>query len=122
MTRPNSQYELATRFVALASLKNEEKKKFMYALTLSPVDQMRLTNLIEKTTTEIPCPYDNIPLPIQSAVGGAKDNQYFYDINQSDENNHRKRGRNDGGQKAKHARFQNIHQGTLNITINILFV
>lgn len=90
----------------------------MYALTLTPVDKMRLTDLIEKTTTEIPCPYDTIQLPIQTAVGAAKGNQYFYDFNQSDENNHRKRGRNDGGQKGKQARFQNIDQGTFHITIS----
>lgn len=104
----------------MANLKNEDKKKFMYALKLTPNDKMRLTDLIEKTTTEIPCPYDNIQLPIQSAVGAAKGNQYFYDFNQSDENNHRKRGRNDGGQRAKQARFQNIDQGTFNITINTI--
>lgn len=90
----------------------------MFALTLTPVDKMRLTDLIEKTTTEIPCPYDSVQLPIKSAVGAAKDNQYFYDFNQSDDNNHRKRGRNDGGQKAKQPRFQNIDQGTFNIAMN----
>lgn len=90
----------------------------MYALTLTPVDKMRLTDLIEKTTTEISCPYDNVQLPIQSAVGAEKGNQFFYDFNQSEENSHRKRGRNDGGQRAKQARFQNIDQGTFNITLN----
>lgn len=124
MARPNSQFELATRFIALASIKNEEKKKFMYALTLTPVDKMRLTELIEKTTHEIPCPYDKIQLPIQNKFGesNAQDNQYFYDFNQQNDHSNRKRGKfGAGGQRQKQARFQNIDQGKVYLFICFFF-
>lgn len=123
VARPNGQFELATRFIALASIKNEEKKKFMYALTLTPVDKMRLTDLIEKTTTEIRCPYDGMQFSVQSQVdnSGAPGNQFFYDFSSQNENAHRKRGRFDGGQKQKQARFLNIDQGMSHICMNSLF-
>lgn len=88
----------------------------MYALTLTPVDKMRLTDLIERTTTEIPCPYDTMQLPIQNKAANSQGNQYFYDFNQQNDNQHRKRGKFDGGQRQKQARFQNIDQGKFNFS------
>lgn len=54
--------ELATRFIALATVGNEAKAKYVYALNIAPVDKMRLMDLIQKTTDETPCPYDSINL------------------------------------------------------------
>lgn len=58
----NTQLELATRFIALANVGNEAKAKYIYALSVAPVDKMRLMDLIQKTTDETPCPYDSINL------------------------------------------------------------
>lgn len=58
----NTQLELATRFIALANVGNESKAKYIYALSIAPVDKMRLMDLIQKSTDETPCPYDSIDL------------------------------------------------------------
>ncbi len=58
----NTQLELATRFIALATVGNEAKAKYIYALNIAPVDKVRLMDLIQKTTDETPCPYDSINL------------------------------------------------------------
>lgn len=58
----NTQLELATRFIALSNVGNEAKAKYIYALSIAPVDKMRLMDLIQKTTVETPCPYDNLNL------------------------------------------------------------
>lgn len=118
VARPNSQYELATRFIALASVGNAEKNKFIYALNVTAVDKMRLTDLIQKTTNEIPCPYDSMKF----SIGGVKvvnptgNSQYFYDINSTDDqhNRNRKRGKfnQDGGQHQKRPRQPDFDQGT----------
>lgn len=54
--------ELASRFIALANVGNEAKSKYIYALSIAPVDKMRLMDLIQKTTDETPCPYDALNL------------------------------------------------------------
>lgn len=114
--RPNSQFELATRFIALASVGNTSKNKFIYALNVTAVDKMRLTDLVQKTTNEIPCPYDSMKFSIsgnKSANDAAQTNQYFYDINASDDHQHRKRGKfiQGGNHQQKRPRQPNFDQG-----------
>lgn len=58
----NTQLELASRFIALANVGNEAKSKYIYALSIAPVDKMRLMDLIQKTTDETLCPYDGLNL------------------------------------------------------------
>lgn len=58
----NTQLQLATRFIAVASIRNGQKLKSVYALNILPVDKMRLMDLIQKTTTETACPYDTMQL------------------------------------------------------------
>lgn len=58
----NTQLELATRFIALSTVGNGAKAKYVYALSIAPVDKMRLMDLIQKTTDETPCPYDSLNL------------------------------------------------------------
>lgn len=106
MPRPNCQYELATRFIALASVGNDAKKKWIYAFNVVPVDKMRVTDLIQKTTNEIPCPYDSMnllnanPRTVNNDQGS---NQFFYDMNSFPGEDGRKRkggfNQNDRGQK-----------------------
>lgn len=106
VARPNSQYELATRFISLASVGNAAKKKWIYAFNVVPVDKMRVTDLIQKTTNEIPCPYDSMNLFNASLEGAINDQgsaQFFYDMNAFPGEDGRKRkhgfNQNDRGQK-----------------------
>lgn len=50
--------EIVTRFIGLARVGNPKKEKWMYALSLTPLDKMKITDLLQKTTDEIPCPFD----------------------------------------------------------------
>lgn len=114
VARPNSQFELSTRFIALASVGNPAKNKFIYALSVTPVDKMRLTDLIQKTTNELPCPYDSMKFGIEhKSSDDSKGNQYFYDFNAPDQRNNRKKrgGLGYEEQKQKRPRQQNIDQG-----------
>ncbi|XP_037043320.1 CWF19-like protein 1 homolog [Bradysia coprophila] len=95
-TGSNTQLELATRFIGLAAVGNEEKAKYIYALSIAPVDKMRLMDLIQKTTDETPCPYDSINL-MKDVVSKSENNsaQFFYDTNSfnddGDRNSYKKR-------------------------------
>lgn len=116
LPKPNSQLELSTRFIALASVGNAAKNKYIYALNVTAVDKMRLTDLIQKTTNEIPCPYDSMKFSIGGIPATNKDagGQFFYDFNASDEHQHRKRGKfnKDGGFQKK-PRLPNFDQGMI---------
>lgn len=85
--------ELATRFIALADFGNPEKKKHIYALVLTPVEKMRIIELIQKTTDEVISPYADMNFS-EAGDKGSKDDrgsQYFYDMNSSYDDNARKR-------------------------------
>lgn len=79
-----TQFELCTRFISLADVGNAEKAKYIYALSLKPVDKARLLDLVQKTTNEIACPF--IGLQMEGAinkndsVGEGKHIQYLYHI------------------------------------------
>uniref|UniRef100_A0A182WWW8 Cwf19-like C-terminal domain-containing protein n=1 Tax=Anopheles quadriannulatus TaxID=34691 RepID=A0A182WWW8_ANOQN len=97
----NTQMELATRFVGLASFGNPEKKKHIYALSITPVEKMRVLELIQKTTDEIPSPYQNLSLLTESGTTNTeekRDDQYFYDMSTPDDNRRNKRRSNDPNQ------------------------
>lgn len=57
-----TQFELCTRFISLADVGNANKAKYIYALSLKPVDKSRLLDLVQKTTNEIPCPFIGLDL------------------------------------------------------------
>lgn len=67
----NTQLQLATRFIAIASIRNAQKLKSVYALNILPVDKMRMLDLIQKTTTETPCPYDSMQLMRDNDANGS---------------------------------------------------
>ncbi|KFB43242.1 AGAP007102-PA-like protein [Anopheles sinensis] len=105
----NTQMELATRFVGLASFGNVEKKKHIYALNITPVEKMRILELIQKTTDEIASPYQGLSLLQESDGKGVRttnpaDGQYFYDMNTYDDNRRFKRKSNDPNQGQKRPR------------------
>lgn len=97
--------EIASRFIALASVGNNQKKKWLYALNLTPVDRTRLSDLAQGTTDETPSPYHlsllNSNLPDQREEG--KNTQFFYDMD-SKGNNKRSRNR-EGFQKRPRPEF-----------------
>lgn len=89
---------------------------------------MRVTDLIQKTTNEIPCPYDSMKFSIggvRTIESAAQGNQYFYDFNAPGDHQHRKRGgkfNQDGGHHQKRPRQPNFDQGTQNkLIFNLLF-
>lgn len=116
MARKNSQFELATRLIGLASVGNAAKNKFIYALNVTAVDKMRLTDLIQKTTNEIPCPYDAMQFSapgLKNAAIAGENQQYFYDFNTADDRMHKKRGKfnQDHSNQHKKPRLPNFDQG-----------
>ncbi|KAI4504302.1 hypothetical protein M0802_000773 [Mischocyttarus mexicanus] len=70
--------EIATRFIALGSVGNNEKKKWLYALNLTPIDRIRLSELVMKTTDETSSPH--LKHLLQDELIEAKTTQFFYDM------------------------------------------
>lgn len=52
--------EPVSRFISLAKVNNPAKSKFLYAMNIQPLSEMRLTELMMKSTDEIECPYISI--------------------------------------------------------------
>lgn len=95
--------EPVSRFIALAKVNNAEKSKFLYALNAQPLSTMRLTELMQKSTDEIDCPY--IAMDFSGDIKESQEQiqqQFFWSHN--DGSNLGKRGRNDGQQQ--HKRFK----------------
>lgn len=59
-----------TRFVALASVGNSTKQKWLYALSIAPLEHMRASELYLGTTDETKSPYTG--LIFQSNPKGVK--------------------------------------------------
>ena len=78
--------EIATRFIALAPVMNTQKKKWLYALNLTPVDRTRLSDLVMKTTDETDSPYSKSMLSNQPSAQKSepKRTQFFYDMESKD--------------------------------------
>lgn len=88
----NTQMELATRFIALADFANPEKKKNIYALNVTPVEKMRILELIQKTTDEMVSPYTKMSFfERDRGIKEDRGNQYFYDMNAYDDNSRKRR-------------------------------
>lgn len=88
--------EAVSRFIALAKQNNTTKSKFLYALNVAPLATMRLTDLMQKSTDEIECPYIAIDFSDISAQGN-ETTQFFWNNDGDD----RKRGRNQENQRKK---------------------
>lgn len=50
--------QTVTRFIGLARVGNPSKQKWIYALNLTPLDKMKFSELVQKTTDETDCPYN----------------------------------------------------------------
>ncbi|XP_044736646.1 CWF19-like protein 1 [Chrysoperla carnea] len=87
--------EIATRFIALAPVKKSSKEKWLYALSLTPLERMRMTELCQRTTdeTDSPFPDELLREDITKEVkfDQSENKQYFYDMNASMDDTKRKR-------------------------------
>lgn len=83
--------EIATRFIALAPVMNAHKRKWLYALNLTPVDRTRLSDLIMKTTDETQSPYPKSLLFSDPASQNQSRTQFFYDMDSKDSSEKRSR-------------------------------
>ncbi|XP_062132153.1 CWF19-like protein 1 homolog isoform X1 [Drosophila sulfurigaster albostrigata] len=102
-----TQFELCTRFISLADVGNAEKAKYIYALSLKPVDKTRLLDLVQKTTDEIPCPYIDLDMSgVVKKNETSESQQYFFDMDSS--GNRKRRG--EAGQRDKRPRIMQIDQ------------
>lgn len=72
---------------------NTEKKKWLYALNLNPVDKTRMSELIQRTTDETLSPYPIILLQNHPGRKTGEKSQYFYDMNSKDDKKKHKRTR-----------------------------
>lgn len=54
---------------------NAKKEKYIYALSLMPVEKMRVLELIQKTTNETKCPFADLNFSDMKLKGQAVGNQ-----------------------------------------------
>ena len=52
-----SSIDLSSRFCSLSSVGNISKEKYIYALNIVPLEKMRITDLMIRSTDEVECPY-----------------------------------------------------------------
>lgn len=90
--------EPVSRFIALAKVNNPEKNKFLYALNAQPISTMRLTELMQKSTDEIECPYVSVEFSNDVKEQHEKQQQFFWS---QDDGNYGKRGRRDEPQRKR---------------------
>ncbi|XP_056630203.1 CWF19-like protein 1 homolog [Diorhabda sublineata] len=75
--------ELATRFIGLARVGNPDKLKWIYALSITPLDKIKVSELLQKTTDESFCPFNLSELENKIFKVSRKNKQcaqYFYDM------------------------------------------
>lgn len=102
-------FELTTRFLAIASVGNKQKEKSIYALSLTPVEKMRVTDLIQRTTNDVACPFEKINYSsiLSKSEKAASSKQFFYDMDGRDDNQRRRKGER-GDRDDKRPRIQHI--------------
>lgn len=94
------------RFISLAKVNNESKSKFLYALNIQPISTSRLTDLMQRSTDEIECPYISINFgqDIKESQEIASNAQFFW--GDSNDGNNADRKRRQGGQFQQQKRFK----------------
>ncbi|XP_071454762.1 CWF19-like protein 1 [Hetaerina americana] len=71
----------ATRFIALAGVGNSQKKKWLYAFSVIPLERMAASELCQRTTDETPCPYPKHSLLPSATMSSEQPTQFFFDMN-----------------------------------------
>lgn len=93
-----------TRFIALAKVGNPGKNKWIYAASLTPIDQMKKSELYQMTSDQTDCPFSKIMTRPNLEEG----KQYFYDMKAPDDKKSQKRKhRNDSESEKKKMNFDN---------------
>uniref|UniRef100_A0A1B6E6F5 Cwf19-like C-terminal domain-containing protein n=2 Tax=Clastoptera arizonana TaxID=38151 RepID=A0A1B6E6F5_9HEMI len=70
-----------TRFIALSSVDNPKKHKWLYALNVTSMDVMRRTELFQQTTDQTDLPYSGVALSGTCGnVSLENPTQFFYDM------------------------------------------
>ncbi|KAB0804662.1 hypothetical protein PPYR_01632 [Photinus pyralis] len=80
----DSSLEIATRFLGLARVGNANKEKWIYAVSLTPIDKMSIKDLMQRTTDETQCPFNLVELEnilFKNKRKPEENIQYFYDTN-----------------------------------------
>lgn len=80
----DSSLEIATRFLGLARVGNANKDKWIYAVSLTPIDRMPIKELMQRTTDETQCPFNLNELEnilFKNKKRSEETAQYFYDTN-----------------------------------------
>lgn len=91
--------EIATRFIGMARVANAQKQKWIYALSLTPVEQTKLSDLYQQTTDETQCPYD---FDLLANVTNQKKNvQFFYNMDAAPEHSDKRKRNNKKGFKKR---------------------
>ena len=83
--------DIATRFIALAKVGNADKKKWLYALNLTSVDKMRMSELLMRTTDETLSPYPSSMLQNNPRKRKDEKTQFFYDMDSKDDKKKKKK-------------------------------
>ncbi|XP_069681635.1 CWF19-like protein 1 [Periplaneta americana] len=88
--------EHATRYIAMAKVANTSKQKWLYALSLEPIDQMKASDLYQATTDQTECPYTGRMLLPNIYGKQERSSQFFYDMDSHEEDgNSRKKVKKD---------------------------
>lgn len=90
--------ESASRFIALAKQNNTTKSKFLYALNVAPLATMRLTDIMQKSTDEVECPY--VSIDFSDITGEKNESQQFFWSN-DEGGDGKKRSQNSENQRKK---------------------
>ncbi|XP_072022054.1 CWF19-like protein 1 [Amphiura filiformis] len=89
-----------TRFLALAKVGNKEKKKYLYAFNIIPMNKMEKEELVKQPQDVTECPYSWSERKQQEQQRPDMSNQYFFSTGQHGQGSgHRGRGR---GHKRSH--------------------
>ncbi|CAH2042361.1 unnamed protein product, partial [Iphiclides podalirius] len=100
--------ECATRFIALASVGNKVKEKWIYACSLQPISTMRMTDLLQGTTDETPCPYDPELMKQHQpgkVVKFSGNGQYFFNMDAVDDDQGKRKRKSGDNSERKRKEF-----------------
>lgn len=95
----SSSIEVVSRFIALAKQNNTTKSKFLYALNVAPLSTMRLTDLMQKSTDEVECPY--ISMDFSDISSQANESTQFFWSHEEGGGRKRRSGDNAENQRKK---------------------
>lgn len=93
-----------TRFVALSSVNNPGKHKWLYALSIIPMEHMKASELYLGSVDETKSPFSGLVFQSNPKGIQEKSAQFFYDMNAPSDSRRGKRGRNDDGDRDRKKR------------------